>query len=114
MGAVELGEPAVELCLVVHAMEPTLRGGTYDVYAFIPACSAYLPPSTNTARYIVQHAQGAAYVPMNQAAAAGTWALIGRFQFAPGKAGYIQLRNVGDAENTAIWFDAVKWVPVTQ
>ncbi|HEX6287883.1 MAG TPA: hypothetical protein VFZ66_01770 [Herpetosiphonaceae bacterium] len=91
---------------------PALRGGTYDVYAFIPPCPT-TGALTTRATYIVHHAQGDSYVPIDQTATFGTWALLGRFSFAPGGDGYVQLRNT-DAKGQALMiFDAVKWTPVT-
>ncbi len=90
---------------------PTLQGGTYDVYAFVPACAAR-STQTTFARYIVHHAHGDSFVDRNQAEAAGTWISLGRFTFAAGSDGYIQLRNLGTGDETSIWFDAMKWVPV--
>lgn len=91
---------------------PTLSAGTYDVYAYIPACSDG-GAKAEQALYIVQHAQGNSFLRLNQAAAVGGWLPIGRFTFAAGTQGYLQLRNLGGRDGAAIWFDAARWVPVT-
>jgi hypothetical protein len=91
---------------------PTLAGGTYDVYAFIPPCPTNASLTTK-AQYIIHHAQGDSFVPIDQTATFGTWALIGRFSFAPGSDGYVQLRNTDPTGKATIVFDAVKWQPVT-
>ncbi len=90
---------------------PTVRGGTYDVYAFIPPCPTKGSLTTG-AQYIVYHGQGHNLVSINQTATFGTWALLGRFTFTPGSDGYVQLRNTDATGDAAIFFDAVKWVPV--
>lgn len=88
---------------------PAVRGGTYDVYAFIPPC-----PETGSltvaAQYIIHHAQGDTFVTINQRAAFGTWALLGRYSFAPGGEGYVQLRNTDPFGNYVMVFDALKVV----
>ncbi|HEY0734627.1 MAG TPA: hypothetical protein VGD69_06950 [Herpetosiphonaceae bacterium] len=88
---------------------PAVRGGTYDVYAFIPPC-----PETGSltvaAQYIIHHAQGDSFVTINQRATFGTWALLGRYSFAPGSDGYVQLRNTDPFGNYAMVFDALKVV----
>lgn len=89
---------------------PTVRGGTYDVYAFIPPCPNN-GPLTVAAQYIVHHAQGDSFVTMNQRTTFGTWALIGRFSFAPGSDGYVQLRNTDPFGKYVMVFDALKLVP---
>ena len=90
---------------------PALQGGTYDVYAFVPACAGGMA-HTKFARYIVHHAQGDSFIARNQADAAGTWVSLGRFSFAAGSDGYVQLRNLGTGDDASMWFDAVKWIPV--
>lgn len=90
---------------------PQLRGGTYDVYVYMPNCSSGYK-KTRIARYIVVHGQGATTVERDQLAGTGQWIALGRFTFAPGSNGYVQLRNTG-SDNEAMWFDAVRWVPVT-
>jgi hypothetical protein len=83
----------------------------YDVYVTIPAC----PGKTNitaSARYLIKHRDGTAEVAVNQAAEAGTWVLLGRFPFAIGDAGFVELRDIAGDSMHVIWFDAVKWVPV--
>lgn len=90
---------------------PSLQAGTYDVYAFVPSCAAGMA-HTKFARYIVHHAEGDSFIDRSQADAAGTWVSLGRFTFTAGSDGYVQLRNLGTGDEAAIWFDAVKWVPV--
>ncbi len=47
---------------------------------------------------------------VNQAAAAGKWVLLGRFPFAAGEGGLVELHDVAGDSMHVIWFDAVKWV----
>ena len=83
----------------------------YDVYVAIPGCDNG-HRNTISARYLVQHRDGTQEITINQAAAAGTWVLLGRFPFAAGDGGFVELRDItGDSMRT-IWFDAVKWVRV--
>ena len=44
--------------------------------------------------------------------AGGTWVLLGRFPFAAGEAGFIELRDIADDSMRTLWYDAAKWVPV--
>ena len=83
----------------------------YDVYAFVPACPSK-KAATTSAHYRVQHRDGTADVVVDQAAQAGKWALIGRFPFVAGEAGFVELTDVTNDSMRTIWFDAVKWVRV--
>lgn len=89
---------------------PALQGGTYEVFAFVPGCGA-AGSMVQSARYIIHHAQGDAFVVRDQAAAPGTWVSLGRYSFAAGTDSYVQLRNVASADERTLWVDAVKWVP---
>lgn len=89
---------------------PSLRGGMYDVYAYIPACGG--DSALREASYIIQYANNHTEVPVDQVSTAGTWVHLGRFPFAAGDAGYVQLRGQGGEKGNSVWFDAVKWVPV--
>ena len=92
---------------------PTLSGGEYDLYAYVPACATG-GSKTRRATYIVQHAYGNSFVAVDQGAAAGAWVAIGRYTFAAGDAGYVQLRSLGAEDGAAIWFDTVRWSPVNR
>jgi hypothetical protein len=78
------------------------------VYAHVPICSNRRAPTT-LARYVVQHAEGALEVGVNQQTQTG-WVLLGRFTFAEGTGGFVQLSDVVGDANTAVWFDNVRWV----
>jgi hypothetical protein len=83
----------------------------YDVYVLVPKCKSKAGLTTS-ARYLITHRDGAQTVAVDQAAQAGQWVLLGRFPFAAGDGGFVELHDVtGDAMRT-IWFDAVKWVRV--
>jgi len=83
----------------------------YDVYVAVPACPSK-QSATTSARYVVKHRDGAQEIVVNQAAEAGKWVLLGRFPFAAGDGGFVELRDLtGDSMRT-VWFDAVKWVRV--
>jgi hypothetical protein len=83
----------------------------YDVYVLVPKCTSKSGP-TNSAHYLIKHRDGVQEVAVDQAAQAGQWVLLGRFPFAAGDGGFVELHDVtGDAMRT-IWFDAVKWVRV--
>jgi len=89
---------------------PALTGGSYHSYeiqVFVPGCAASIG---STAEYIVQPAGPASTVVVDQAASAGQWVSLGRFEFAP-EGGYVQLRNSGGSQGAALWFDAVRWLP---
>jgi hypothetical protein len=81
----------------------------YDVYVAVPACNNG-HPDTASARYLVQHRDGAQEVVVNQASAAGSWVLLGRFPFAAGESGFVELRDVAGDSMRTLWYDAVKWV----
>jgi hypothetical protein len=81
----------------------------YDVYVAIPSCASR-KPNTASARYLVQHRDGAQEIMVDQAAKAGGWVLLGRFPFSAGAGGFVELRDVAGDEMRTIWFDAVKWV----
>jgi hypothetical protein len=83
----------------------------YDVYVAIPACPSK-KDVTSGARYLVKHRDGTQEVAVNQAAAAGKWVLLGRFPFAAGEEGLVELHDVAGDSMHVIWFDAVKWVRV--
>jgi hypothetical protein len=83
----------------------------YDVYVAIPACTGR-KPNTVSARYLVQHRDGAQEVTIDQAAGAGQWVLLGRFPFRSGDGGFVELHDVAGDAMRVLWFDAVKWVRV--
>jgi hypothetical protein len=83
----------------------------YDVYVLVPKCNAKASP-TNSAPYVITHRDGAETVSVDQAAQAGNWVLLGRFPFAAGDRGFVELHDVTGDSMRAIWFDAVKWVRV--
>lgn len=90
---------------------PSLRGGSYDLFVYVPMCGTSAPHSRQ-AQYVIVHAKGSTVVPVDQARVTGTWIRLGRFDFAPGAQGYVQLRNTTGTDNTSVWADALRWVPV--
>lgn len=83
----------------------------YDVFVYIPDCAAK-KARTNSAHYIISHRDGQAEVVINQEAHGGTWVSIGRYPFAAGDAGFVELRDITDDSMQVLWYDAIKWVPV--
>ena len=83
----------------------------YDVYVFVPKCTSK-SDSTNSARYLIAHRDGTQTVTVDQAGQRGQWVLLGRFPFASGDRGFVELHDVTGDTMRAIWFDAVKWVRV--
>jgi hypothetical protein len=83
----------------------------YEVYVAIPGCAAR-KPNTGSARYLVQHRDGAQEIVVDQAGHAGQWVLLGRFPFRAGDGGFVELRDVAGDSMRALWYDAVKWVEV--
>jgi hypothetical protein len=81
------------------------------VYVFVPKCQSK-SGSTNSARYLIAHRDGAQTVTVDQASQVGQWVLLGRFPFAAGDRGFVELHDVTGDAMRAIWFDAVKWVRV--
>ncbi|NTU83251.1 MAG: hypothetical protein HGA45_28420, partial [Chloroflexales bacterium] len=101
------GDPATA---PVARWQPNLPAeGTYDVFVHIPVCPSKRAPATQ-ARYVVQHRDGAVEMSVNQQAQAG-WVLLGRFPFASGSGGFIQLAALSP-NDTAVWFDQARWVLV--
>lgn len=85
--------------------------GQYELYAFVPDCSTSKSLSTS-AHYTVQHRDGKQQVVIDQAAAAGTWVLLGRFTFSSGSGSAVELHDLANDAMNVLWFDAVKWVHV--
>lgn len=91
--------------------QPTLTAeATYDLFVHVPVCANRYPITTQ-ARYRVQHRDGSSVVVINQAGQTG-WVHLGRFPFAQGDAGSVQLTNTAPETQHAIWFDDARWVPV--
>ena len=86
---------------------PTLLGGaTYDVYVW---WSSHANRSTSVPLTVV-HAGGQTTRTFNQRVSGGQWVLHGRYAFAAGTAGYVQVSAV----NGQAAADAVRFVPVIQ
>ena len=60
----------------------------------------------------MQHRDGKQQVVIDQAAAAGTWVLLGRFTFSSGSGSAVELHDLANDAMNVLWFDAVKWVHV--
>jgi hypothetical protein len=82
----------------------------YDVYAHVPICPNR-KASTESAYYTITHRDGKQEVVVNQAKQTG-WVLLGRFPFAAGQAGYVELDDITNDSMRVVWFDDVKWVAV--
>jgi hypothetical protein len=93
-----------------HAFSTPSVEGTYDLYVHIPICPAKKPP-TGQARYVIQHRDAAIEMLIDQTRQTG-WVYLGRFPFAAGEAGYIQLSDVTGEPGRTVWFDQAKWVVV--
>lgn len=95
----------------VARWQPALASeGLYDVYAHVPACRAGRA-NTTSARYAVHHRDGVQEVVVEQVA--GAWVHLGRFPFAAGEGGFVELRDVADDSMRVLWYDALKWLPAT-
>ncbi len=101
------------------AQEPTHRAfwqpdlpiaGLYDVYVHVPICPT-VEPVAQHARYLVQHQEGTAEIPVDQTQQTG-WVLLGRFPFAASNEGFVYLTNLANNKGRTIWFDDARWVPV--
>ncbi len=93
---------------LVARWQPNLPAGAYDVYAHVPVCPNRRA-STTLARYVVQFADGASEVGVNQQTQTG-WVHLGRYNFAEGTGGFVQLSDVGGEANATVWFDNVRWI----
>jgi hypothetical protein len=93
--------------------QPTLPSdGMYDVYAHIPICTSRYEPTTG-ARYLIEHAEGADEVIVNQATETH-WVHLGRFPFKAGDEGFVYLSDLAGDRGRAVWFDDMRWVPVRE
>lgn len=81
----------------------------YDLFVHVPICPSRQPP-LSAARYVIQHRDGVLEQVVNQREQTG-WVYLGRYPFAAGRNGYVQLGALGEAGAT-VWFDQVKWVRV--
>mgnify|MGYP001397467447 CR=1 FL=1 len=103
------GDPATA---AVGRWQPNLPAeALYDVYVHVPRCPHKRGP-TAQARYVIQHRDGALEVAVNQAEQAG-WVHLGRYPFAAGTGGFVQLGAISP-DGATVWFDQVKWVRVQQ
>lgn len=78
--------------------------GTYDVYVRWTASAN----RSSSASYVVRHSTGTATRTFDQRVNGSTWQLHGRYTFAAGATGYVELR---DSANLVV-ADAVRFVPV--
>ncbi len=83
--------------------------GTYELFVHVPVCPHKRAP-TDQARYVIQHRDGVAELTVNQQSQTG-WVSLGRFPFAAGANGYIQLAALAP-NGATVWFDQAKWVRV--
>jgi hypothetical protein len=86
--------------------------GLYDVYAHIPVCNSRYERTTQ-ARYLIEHAEGADEVVVNQATQTH-WVHLGRFPFAAGDEGFVYLSDLAGDRGRSVWFDDVRWEPVRE
>jgi hypothetical protein len=100
---------------VVGVWRPTIpSSGTYKVLAHIPSNCAGVPTYTTNAQYDVAHAGGTTKVTINQRVQRG-WVEVGTWQFNAGTGGSVRLTDLTSdpyADQRAVVFDAVQWVPV--
>lgn len=101
------GDPAAA---AVARWQPNLPSeGLYELFVHIPVCPHKRGPATQ-ARYIVQHRDGILEIALNQQAQTG-WVSLGRYPFAAGAGGFIQLGAVAP-DGSTLWFDQARWVRV--
>ena len=84
--------------------------GEYEVFAHLPWM--YKPLyETTSARYVITHENGVAYVVVNQLDSLCEWASLGRYHFASGSTTQaVKLGDyTGDDPARNIIYDAVKW-----
>jgi len=82
----------------------------YDLVVHIPTCPSKRERTTQ-ARYVVQHRDGVVEISLNQRTQTG-WVALGRFPFAAGTDGYVQLGALAGDSGATVWFDQVRWVRV--
>lgn len=101
------GDPAAA---PVARWQPSLPAeGLYDVFVHVPVCP-HKRGAAEQARYVVQHRDGALEVAVSQRAQTG-WVHLGRFPFAAGPGGFVQLGAIAP-DGSTLWFDQAKWVRV--
>lgn len=82
------------------------RPGNYDVY--VMHCSG--ADRTTAAQFTVAYDGGSQTLGIDQTANGGTWQLLGRWPFAEGNAGYVQVSNSTADPGKVVVADAVKFV----
>lgn len=82
----------------------------YDVFVHVPICGGKQPPVAQ-ARYVIQHRDGAVELAIDQRQQTG-WVHLGRFPFAAGTQGFVQLGALAGDGGGSVWFDQAKWVRV--
>ncbi len=78
--------------------------GSYDVYVWWTTHAN----RSSSVPYSVTHQGGASTVLFNQKSNGGKWVLMGRYNFAAGKAGFVEVK----ATNGLVIADAVRFAPV--
>lgn len=80
--------------------------GQYDVYEFHPAGLN----RSSSAQHIISYSGGSQTISVNQQTNGGKWNFLGRFSFAQGSGGYVQITNYGSS-SYVVMADAIKFVP---
>jgi len=95
-------DAANDSCFVTWT--PSLaRSGFYEVSAYIAYSEA------EAAKYVVNALDGIYSVVINQKAFKNTWVSLGKYKFAKGKNGFVQLGDASASKDEALVFDAMKW-----
>lgn len=93
-----------------HAIwRPSLTPGHYEVKAYIPPCGEV--GATGSARYRITYNGKVTEVSLDQAAAAGTWASLGSYDFGGEGPHLVELSDLTRDSNRSVRFDVVSWVP---
>lgn len=101
------GDPATA---PVARWQPNLPAeAMYELFVHIPNCPHKRGPAAQ-ARYVVQHRDGILELAIDQGAQRG-WVSLGRYPFAAGAGGFVQLGALSP-DGATVWFDQAKWVRV--
>lgn len=92
--------------------------GRYTIYAHIPqGCGLASPPyATTNAKYTIQSADGSTSRTVDHNSSE-SWVDLGTYNFNAGTSGFVSLSDLtGEpfSQKKVIFFDSVKWVPVSE
>lgn len=86
--------------------------GVYKVQVFVPYCNTGTD-ETNSARYIVHHANGSDTVTVDQEHRVGLWTTLGQYELSVNSNHRLRLTDITSDDGLGVWFDTIRLQPVT-